>query len=49
VIHEVFKKKKQTKWKRADGLRMSLMTYCAKERRLGCGKITNGLVNGVFA
>ena len=24
------------------------MTFCAKERRLGCYKITNGLVNGVF-
>jgi hypothetical protein len=41
--------KKLSKWKRADGLWLCLVTDCAKERRLGCGKITNGLVNGAFA
>ena len=41
--------KKMNKQKRVDGLRQCLMTYSAKERRLGCGKIINGLVNGVFA
>jgi hypothetical protein len=35
-------------WKRVGGLRSSSMTYCAKERRHGCGKILNGLVNGIF-
>jgi len=25
------------------------MTYCAKEKRLGCSKITNGLVYGVLS
>jgi hypothetical protein len=41
--------KKIEQWKRVDGLRLCLVTDCAKERRLVCGKITNGLVNGAFA
>lgn len=41
--------KKMSKWKREDSLRLCLMIYCAKERRLGCDRITNGLVNGVFS
>lgn len=30
--------KKISKWKREDGIRLSLMKYCAKERRCGCNK-----------
>ena len=41
--------KKLRKWKRVDDLSLSLMTYCAREKKLGCNKITNGLVNWVFA
>jgi hypothetical protein len=37
-----------SKWKKVGGLRLSSMTHCAKERRRGCGKILNGLVNGIF-
>jgi hypothetical protein len=40
--------KKLSKWKTVDGLRSSSTTYCAKERRHGCEKILNGLVNGIF-
>jgi len=41
--------KKLNKWKRVGDLKLSLITYCEIEKRLGCNKITNGLVNGVFA
>ena len=41
--------KKLSKWKKVDGLRLSLMIDCARAKKLGCNKITNGLVNGVFA
>jgi hypothetical protein len=40
--------KKLSKWKMVCGLRSSSMTYCAKERRRGCGKILNGLINEIF-
>ena len=42
-------KKKLSKWKRVDGLMLSLMIDCTREQNLGCSEITNGLVNGVFA
>jgi hypothetical protein len=40
--------KKLSKWKMVGCLRSSSITYCEKERRRGCQKILNGLVNGIF-
>lgn len=34
-------KKKLIKWKRVDGLMLSLMIDCARAKKLGCNKITN--------
>ena len=41
--------KKLNKWKKVDGLRLSLMIDCARAKKLECSKITNGLVNGEFS
>ena len=41
--------KKMSKWKRVDGLKLSLMTDCAREKKYLCTIITNCLVNGVVA
>jgi len=48
MVHLIRYLKKLRKWKTVGGLRSSSMTYCAKERRRGCDKILNGLVNGIF-
>ena len=41
--------KRVEQMEKVDSLRLSSMTYCEKERRIGCNKVLNGLASGVCA